>query len=174
MSHTHSRPARMDGWARSFACLAVVPTILATVWLVVVCLAAMAPTLAHGTKLGSYDLLSVMGLGVVRGATVHNVVSSDQIQQFAARGRTSPGKPSTAVTCRSGIPSTPWAHHWPSTCSRPRSVCRCSWPISCPSASPTPRSYWSRSSWPAPACCSSAGSWASGPWPAPSPGRCSN
>src|SRR3984957_9592765 len=42
----------------------------------------MAPTLLHGTKLGSYDLLSVFGLGVRPGAHVHNVVSSDQIQQF--------------------------------------------------------------------------------------------
>ncbi len=90
------------------------------------------------------------------------------------RGRTLPGKPSTAGTCRFGIPTTPWAHPWHSTCSRPRSAFRCSWPTWRHSASPTPRSCWSRSSWPAPECCSSAGSWASGPWRAPSPGRCSN
>jgi hypothetical protein len=83
MSRTRSQPARHRiSWAE-FAYWSWWPTILAVVWLVVICLAAMAPTLAHGTKLGPYDLLSEFGLGKVPHATVHNTVSSDQIQQFA-------------------------------------------------------------------------------------------
>jgi hypothetical protein len=59
------------------------PTALALAWLGAVALGSLLPTLLHGTKLGSYDILNVFGLGTVPGGKApHNSVSSDQIQQF--------------------------------------------------------------------------------------------
>ena len=58
-------------------------TVLAVLWLVVAALADLAPALTHGTKLGTYDLLTQFGLGSVPGAHVYNVVASDQVQQQA-------------------------------------------------------------------------------------------
>lgn len=52
-------------------------------WLVVVALVYLSPTLVHGTKLGPYDILSQFGLGSLPGVRPHNAVASDQIQQMA-------------------------------------------------------------------------------------------
>ena len=60
----------------------VVSHALAVLWLFVAGMAYLAPTLARGTSLGDYELLSAFGFGSVPGTPLHNVVSSDQIQEM--------------------------------------------------------------------------------------------
>lgn len=55
---------------------------LAVAWLLAVGLAYLAPALSRGGSLGDYELLSAFGFGSVPGTPLHNVVSSDQIQEM--------------------------------------------------------------------------------------------
>lgn len=55
---------------------------LAVLWLLAAGMAYLAPALARGASLGDYELLSVFGFGSVPGTPLHNVVSSDQIQEM--------------------------------------------------------------------------------------------
>jgi hypothetical protein len=50
-------------------------------WLIVVAVAFLAPTLVHGTVFAPFDLLNAFGLGHHSTALVHNNVDSDLIQQ---------------------------------------------------------------------------------------------
>ena len=83
---TENPPQKTGGWLstwrHSLRAASAGPTALALCWLVVAGLALLVPALAKGIALGPYDLLGVYGLGYVPGATVHNAVSSDQIQLF--------------------------------------------------------------------------------------------
>lgn len=58
-------------------------TVLSIGWVVLVAMAYLAPALAHGTKLGAYDILTQYGLGSVPGAQVHNGLANDQVQGMA-------------------------------------------------------------------------------------------
>lgn len=75
-----SRQALADGSAKLSKHL---PVVLATLWLLVVGLAYLAPALARGVHLGPYDLLGVFGLGTIPGIHPYNVVASDQIGEMA-------------------------------------------------------------------------------------------
>lgn len=54
---------------------------IAVLWLIVVAVAFLAPTLVHGTVFAPFDLLNAFGLGHHSTALVHNNVDSDLIQQ---------------------------------------------------------------------------------------------
>lgn len=56
--------------------------IAAVGWLVLVAGAFLAPALAHGRSLGPYDILSQFGLTNNPHVTVHNIVNSDELQEF--------------------------------------------------------------------------------------------
>ncbi|MBW4030581.1 MAG: YfhO family protein [Acidobacteria bacterium] len=51
-------------------------------WLVLVAGAFLAPALAHGRSLGPYDILSQFGLTNNPHVVVHNIVNSDEIEEF--------------------------------------------------------------------------------------------
>lgn len=68
--------------SRPTSCKSLLAHIAAVVWLLVVGLAYLAPALAHGGQLGDYELLRAFGLGHTPGTPLHNVVSSDQIQEM--------------------------------------------------------------------------------------------
>ncbi len=51
-------------------------------WLVLVAVAFLAPALAHGRYLGPYDILGQFGLTSNPHLGVHNLVNSDEIQEF--------------------------------------------------------------------------------------------
>jgi len=72
----------LSTWRHPLRAVSAGPTALALCWLVAAGLALLGPALAKGAALGPYDLLRVYGLGRVPGVTVHNAVSSDQIQLF--------------------------------------------------------------------------------------------
>lgn len=55
---------------------------LSFLWLLVAALASLAPALSKGSQLGDFELLSVFGWGGRTGVPLHNVVSSDQIQEM--------------------------------------------------------------------------------------------
>ena len=63
----------------------MVPRVLrgpfAVLWLIVVAVAFLAPTLVHGTVFAPFDLLNAFGLGHHSTALIHNNVDSDLIQQ---------------------------------------------------------------------------------------------
>jgi hypothetical protein len=54
----------------------------AVTWLLVCAAGFLAPALSHGTAIGPYDLLQLLGLTSVAHPLVHNADASDQIQQF--------------------------------------------------------------------------------------------
>ncbi len=54
----------------------------AVVWLAVVAGAFLAPALQHGSAIGPYDLLGILGITAHASAHAHNVVGSDEIQEF--------------------------------------------------------------------------------------------
>ncbi len=83
MSPMPTHRVRADAPALAAADPSRAATALALFWLVVAAFVYLAPALLHGTKLGSYDLLTHFGLGTVPGAQIFNVASSDQIQQDA-------------------------------------------------------------------------------------------
>ncbi|MDH2903103.1 MAG: hypothetical protein PXZ08_04025, partial [Actinomycetota bacterium] len=51
-------------------------------WLVLIAAAFLAPALAHGRSLGPYDILSQFGLTSNPHTSVHNLVNSDEIEEF--------------------------------------------------------------------------------------------
>jgi hypothetical protein len=51
-------------------------------WLVLVAGAFLAPALAHGRSLGPYDILSQFGLTSNAHVGVHNLINSDEIEEF--------------------------------------------------------------------------------------------
>ncbi|HTW13410.1 MAG TPA: YfhO family protein [Solirubrobacteraceae bacterium] len=51
-------------------------------WFLAVALAYLAPTLAHGSQLGDFEFLSIMGLTSAHGVPLHNLVSTDQIMEM--------------------------------------------------------------------------------------------
>lgn len=51
-------------------------------WLAAVAAAYLAPALAHGLALGPYDILGQLGITAHPGAVVHNLVDSDEIEEF--------------------------------------------------------------------------------------------
>lgn len=51
-------------------------------WLLVCAGGFLAPALEHGSAIGPYDLLNVLGVTSTTHPYVHNAVASDQIQQF--------------------------------------------------------------------------------------------
>lgn len=70
---TAARALLRNGWLR---------VSLAVAWLVAVALVYLAPALSRGDQLGDFELLSAFGLGTKPGVPLHNVVSSDQIQEM--------------------------------------------------------------------------------------------
>ena len=54
----------------------------AVTWLLACASAFLAPALSHGSAIGPYDLLHVLGVTSTAHPSVHNAVASDQIQQF--------------------------------------------------------------------------------------------
>lgn len=74
--HLGSSPRSLAAGGR----LPKLATVLSICWVVLVALAYLAPALAHGTKLGAYDILTQYGLGSVHGVQVHNNLANDQVQ----------------------------------------------------------------------------------------------
>ena len=56
--------------------------LLVFVWLLAAALAYLGPALHRGGALGDYELLSVFGFGRLHGVPLHNLASSDQIQEM--------------------------------------------------------------------------------------------
>jgi hypothetical protein len=61
----------------------LLPAMVWTTWVALVALALLAPALAHGAKLGSYDIGETFGLGSVPGVIPHNSLAGDQVQEMA-------------------------------------------------------------------------------------------
>ncbi len=61
----------------------MLPGLLAVAWVVLLGLASLAPALAHGSKLGTYDIAATYGLGTIPGTAPRNVIASDQVMQSA-------------------------------------------------------------------------------------------
>jgi hypothetical protein len=57
-------------------------TVASVAWVVLAAFAYLAPALAHGTSLGTQDLLGVFGLGATPGVIPHNALASDQIEEM--------------------------------------------------------------------------------------------
>jgi hypothetical protein len=60
----------------------MLPHAVGLAWVVGAAMLTLAPALHHGLSLGPYDILSRSGLTQVRGATVRNTVSGDQIAEM--------------------------------------------------------------------------------------------
>jgi hypothetical protein len=60
----------------------LVPYGLVFVWLLAAAFAYLGPALSRGGALGDYELLSVFGFGRTNGVPLHNLASSDQIQEM--------------------------------------------------------------------------------------------
>jgi hypothetical protein len=68
--------------AHSIASRRTLREVAAVGWLVLIAGAFLAPALAHGRSLGPYDILSQFGLTNNSHVAVHNLVNSDEIQEF--------------------------------------------------------------------------------------------
>ncbi len=68
--------------AHSFASRRALREIAAVGWLVLIAVVFLAPALAHGRSLGPYDILSQFGLTNNPHVAVHNLVNSDEIEEF--------------------------------------------------------------------------------------------
>ena len=68
--------------AHSIASRRTLREVAAIGWLVLIAGAFLAPALAHGRSLGPYDILSQFGLTNNPHVLVHNIVNSDEIQEF--------------------------------------------------------------------------------------------
>jgi hypothetical protein len=58
------------------------PHALGVLWVIGAAIVTLAPALHHGLSLGPYDILSGNGLTRIPGATVHNTVTGDQIDEM--------------------------------------------------------------------------------------------
>jgi Bacterial membrane protein YfhO len=58
------------------------PDLLGVLWFVAVGVALLVPALRHGTHIGTYDLLSQLGLSKHSGIIPHNLVNGDQIDSM--------------------------------------------------------------------------------------------
>ena len=58
------------------------PDLLGVLWFVAVGVALLVPALRHGTHIGTYDILSQLGLSKHSGIIPHNVVNGDQIDSM--------------------------------------------------------------------------------------------
>lgn len=68
--------------ARTVASHRALREVAAVGWLVVIAGAFLAPAFAHGRSLGPYDILSQFGLTGNAHTGVHNLVNSDEIEEF--------------------------------------------------------------------------------------------
>ncbi|NNN08516.1 MAG: YfhO family protein [Acidimicrobiaceae bacterium] len=76
-------PLRVRGSrAHSIASRRTLREVAAVGWLILIAVALLAPALAHGSSLGPYDILSQFGLTNNPHVGVHNLVNSDEIQEF--------------------------------------------------------------------------------------------
>lgn len=58
------------------------PTAAGALWMLVVGLAFLAPALARGVHFGPFGHLNTIGLNAIPGATVHNPLASDQVEEL--------------------------------------------------------------------------------------------
>ena len=82
VTRLHARPRPPSRLALVLARHAAAREVLPLVWLIVVTAAYLGPALHHGASLGPYDLLGQYGITQHVHASVHNVVGSDEIEEF--------------------------------------------------------------------------------------------